>query len=569
MSSTDKKDYGELEQSMWQRFQDAEATPGPEVWSRIDHALAMQENAKYKKRALFYRQLAAACFILFVLAGSALVLHYKKDQKDTLLATTTQQQRKPIVEQDVTGNATIAANSASTSASPEAGNYSLTESANNNGFPEAGKQEVPTIAQAQNQNHSRDLEERDAGIRSGSASAIAQQNYSYDNADGRTIKAERSETTELIAGTAGTNENTGISTDAKAPQETYIPATQAIASVPDNYTSPATINPLLRRNAILGTTTPEENTEEAIAQQAQAGLALALNKPAESDKKEAAVTASRWNVGMGYGSTYFTQNINIPSYTVTPHTIFKLPSVGPQPEPKPSMSVDSEENMRDARIEFQENTQAAMSYNVDAKAGFRIGKRFKLLSGLGYSQNTSKTRSSYIVEQFLFNPRTNERSKLKPTTVFLPSLSTFTTDSVSVVKTKQPFDVDYSYQMLSIPLGMQVEGNLGQNWYWYATGSVAANFLMQTTIKSSLLEIASVTYSATDDSPFRKVQFSGNMGMGIGKRISNAVNVSVGPEYRSFFKSMLTDDHAIANQGRPYTIGLNMGVSYILGHDGE
>ena len=49
---------------MWQRFQDAEATPGPEVWSRIDHALAMQENVKYKKRVLFYRQLAAACFIL-------------------------------------------------------------------------------------------------------------------------------------------------------------------------------------------------------------------------------------------------------------------------------------------------------------------------------------------------------------------------------------------------------------------------------------------------------------------------------------------------------------------------
>ncbi|WP_162427756.1 hypothetical protein [Pontibacter pudoricolor] len=567
MSSRDKKDYGELEQSMWQRFQDAEATPGPEVWSRIDHALAMQDNVKYKKRALFYRQLAAACFILFVLAGSALVLHFKQDQKEALLATATQQQQQTIAQSSETGKATIAGNSTLAPAqqtdsysSSESGNYSLSESE---------IREIPAIAQAKKPNYSYSSNETVTSTRSERSSAIAQQNYSAENRAASTIKSEASEATSLIAAAIVGGDKPTASPVTETDERSFIPASQAIANVPDNYTSTATINPLLRRNAILGTTTPEEKTGETITQQTQTGLALALNKPAESDKKEAAVTASRWNVGMGYGSTYFTQNINIPGYTVTPHTTFKLPGIGSPPEPKPSMSGESEENMRDARIEFQENTQAAMSYNVDAKAGFRIGKRFKLLSGLGYSQNTSKTRSSYIVEQFLFNPRTNEHSKLKPTTVFLPSLSTFTTDSVSVVKTKQPFDVDYSYQMLSIPVGMQVEGNLGQNWYWYATGSVAANFLMQTTIKSSLPEIASVTYSATDDSPFRKVQFSGNVGMGIGKRISNAVNVSVGPEYRSFFNSMLTDDHAIANQGRPYTIGLNMGVSYILGHAGE
>ena len=69
MSSANKKEYGELEQSMWRRFQDAEAMPDPEVWARIDHELTLLENAKYKRRVLFYRQLAAACFVLFILAG--------------------------------------------------------------------------------------------------------------------------------------------------------------------------------------------------------------------------------------------------------------------------------------------------------------------------------------------------------------------------------------------------------------------------------------------------------------------------------------------------------------------
>ncbi|MBC5774141.1 hypothetical protein H8S95_08715 [Pontibacter sp. KCTC 32443] len=74
MSSTDNKEYGELEQSMWRRFQDAEATPDPNVWSQIDHVLTLQENVKYKKRVLFYRQLAAA--VLYCLCWLALRFLY-------------------------------------------------------------------------------------------------------------------------------------------------------------------------------------------------------------------------------------------------------------------------------------------------------------------------------------------------------------------------------------------------------------------------------------------------------------------------------------------------------------
>lgn len=91
---------------MWRRFQDAEAMPDPDVWSRIDHALTMQENARYKKRVLFYRQLAAACFTLFILAGSALLLHFKHDQEQAQLAAATSAQATPA-----NNTATIANNS--------------------------------------------------------------------------------------------------------------------------------------------------------------------------------------------------------------------------------------------------------------------------------------------------------------------------------------------------------------------------------------------------------------------------------------------------------------------------
>lgn len=549
MSSTDKKDFGELEESMSRRFQNAEAVPDPNVWLRIDHALAMQENAKYKKRVLFYRQLAAACFILFILAGSALVLHFKQDREQALMAAATMPQKQPAATAPAAANPTIAGTA--TEPTQEAGTQTA-----------AIAEEDTFVPQPQASGYTYDK-----------AVTAVNQPDEHRNTSAKGPAAEAApkagQVSELLAVASDRSGNTSAGVQEVATERSYVPAGQAIASVPDDYTSPTGMNPLLRRNATLGTYSSGDKTQESINLQKQSELALALNTPAKEDKEESTDSNSRWNIGMGYSSAYFSQNINIPGYTITPHRILFNPDQEPQPKPKPYISMDSEENMRDARIEFQENTQAAMSYNVEVKTGFKLGKRLKLLTGLGYNQNSSKTKTSYIVEQFVFKPRTNERYKLNPTTVFLPSLNTFTTDSVSVVKTKQPFDVDYKYEMLSVPLGVQVEGKLGPAWYWYATSSMAVNFLMQTSIKAAHEAIASVTYGPADDSPFRKVQFSGNVGMGIGKRLSNAVNISAGPEYRSFLQPMLTDENAAAAQGRPYTIGLNMAVNYSLGQQSK
>ncbi|NEM96723.1 hypothetical protein [Pontibacter burrus] len=550
MSSANNKEYGELEQSMWRRFQDAEAMPDPDVWSRIEHTLVIQENAKYKKRLLFYRQLAAACFVLFILAGSALLMHFKQDQEHATLATAQREQTTineadlpvtmPAQEQTIAA-ATPAKVPAQPEVTPSAVETIVSDELIYNAHPaDEVKSQEPTYSLGNT-------------IAANSTATID----APQTTDMGTIAGSTKSSSTVIGGYPETAKGT------IARQENYMPASQAIAAVPDSYTSPSAINPLLRRNATLGTYDTDKLATDNVN---KPEVALALNTPGADNKQEkTAGSNSRWNLGMAYGSSYFDQNIAIPGYTITPPRIMIVPdpTVARQP-PGPSISAESEENMRDARIEFEENTQAAMSFNVDVRTGFRIGKRLKLLSGLGYSQNSSKTKTNYIVEQFIFKPRTNERSKLQPTTVFLPSLHTFTTDSISVTKTKEPFDVDYSYQMLSIPVGLQVEGNLSQKWYWYAMGSTAVNFLMQTAIKAANPEISDVTYRFTDDSPFRRVHFSGNVGLGLGARISDAVSISFGPVFRTFFNSMLTDDNAVATQGRPYTIGLNMGINYKL-----
>ncbi|MEJ8757920.1 hypothetical protein WG947_12975 [Pontibacter sp. H259] len=560
MSSADKKEYGELEQSMWRRFQDAEAMPDPDVWSRIDHELTLLENAKYKKRVLFYRQLAAACFTLFILAGAALLLHFKQDKEQALLAAGDTLQPA--------ANSTTANASTSIASSQTLTEANKTKSATIGTQPAqaytpdntAGTQ---AIAQASGNNYTYSGD--DNGYTSGGNAPVTYRKRNYNTGSGNpgasvTESGSQYSGTQLAATTGNTT--TGVLTDAQG--QGYVPASQAIANVPDNYSSSGILNPLLRRNAQVGTIASDISTQEVIAAQKQSELSLALNNPADTEKQEKASSSSRWNMGMGVTSSYFTQNVDIPEQRLM---AMNKRSIGTQTGP--IISADTEVNLIDAYKEFEENTQAANSINFDAKAGLRVGKRIKMLAGLGYSKNTSKTRTSYIVEQFVFNPRTSERAKLNPTTVFLPSLHTFTTDSVSVVKTKQPFNVDYSYQMLSVPLGVQVEGAVGQKWFWYAHGGGAANLMLQSTVKADNPEIATVSYGPADDSPFRKVQFSGNVGLGLGKRLSNAVSVSVGPEYRHFFSSLLASEYANAKQGKPYTIGVNMSINYMLGQNAK
>ncbi|MDX5421383.1 MAG: hypothetical protein LPK14_03955, partial [Hymenobacteraceae bacterium] len=80
MSSAANHKRGLLEEEFQRRMQDAEVSPSPDLWARIDHDLTMQENAHYKRRLVLYRQLAAACFVLFMLAGALLTYHYGQQE---------------------------------------------------------------------------------------------------------------------------------------------------------------------------------------------------------------------------------------------------------------------------------------------------------------------------------------------------------------------------------------------------------------------------------------------------------------------------------------------------------
>ncbi|WP_439881279.1 outer membrane beta-barrel protein [Pontibacter sp. MBLB2868] len=547
MSSAANHNRGPLEEEFQRRMHDAEASPSPDLWARIDHDLTIQESSHYKGRMVLYRQLAAACFVLFVLAGALLTYHFKQDEAAAI--ATVQLDLSPRGQNEIA----------------KAAEGNVLESASPEGLADVG-QEASSVVNPVASNLSEDTQ----NVSPLAATTVAEKGSNAPVKDKQLAGALptaygiklTANSDQIFGGAEGAAKESIANKSAfTSLRPFYQTARQAITSIPPSFNG-SSINSFARyserqKSLVELSTTVREDM--AAKQQRSEALAMALNNSgAEKEEKEGS-SDSRWTLGMGYAPSYFNQNIGMPEQMMGTVSRYSLVSSGPD------KTAESASNMDAARDEFEANTDPAFSYAVEVKTGFKLGKKLKLLSGLGFTQNTSRTKSSYIVKQFWIKPTTNERVAMPATSVFLPSLNNnFSTDSLSVDKTDD-FYVNYRYRHVTLPVGLQYEGNINKDWFWYTSGGVAANFLVETTVMASNNEVKDVSYDYGDDSPFRKVQFSGNVSLGVGKRVAKAISVTAGPEFRGYFNSLLAEpDKALAPQGRPYTVGVNMSVNYDL-----
>ncbi|WP_114782241.1 outer membrane beta-barrel protein [Botryobacter ruber] len=549
MSSADKLERGRLEEEFRSRMHDAEVAPAPDLWSRIEHELTVNENREYKDRLFIYKRLAAACFVLFMLAGALLTFEYKKE----LAAPAT--------------TATAPANNPTTGlAAAEKAADQPTEATGVAANETTGAASINT-APAAPQPKQRTAE----AVVAGADQALAAKKAPAAG----DVPVNAGELLKLLTNNEGQGNTIAATTPAAVQEdETPVPgATAGIAADSDKAAADKLAVQQMLRNAgsIVALSKEQKKLKDSFAaattvssnndSQAEA-LTKSFASLNQSDKKAGQTAAggdSRLSLGMAYGPAYFNQNIGLPNQMMS--TVSRNSLVAPGP----STSRFAAENMEAAREEFEDNTDAAFSYAVEARTGIRLGKKWKLLTGIGYSRNSARTKTTYVIRQYWFRPGTREPYELA-STIFLPSLNNgFTTDSISVEQT-DPFYVNYDYKQLSVPLGLQYESKIAKDWYWYASGGVAANFNLGSEIKATSAEIGSVKYSSRDeDSPFREVQFSGNVGAGIGKRVSESVMVVIGPEFRRYFSTMLArPDEALAPQGKPYSFGVNMGIQYTL-----
>ncbi|MDX5420366.1 MAG: outer membrane beta-barrel protein [Hymenobacteraceae bacterium] len=563
MSSANNHKRHSLEDEFQRRLFDAEARPAPDLWARIDHDLTVQENIDYKKRALFYRQLAAACFVLFALTGSLLAFYYN----NSLNGDASPQGIAVLPE---TGEATTAP------VTPEAAMQAYMEQhaePYNATQPQNAQVVTPRThmkGATEPKNLNTDQVDATAGVHRESGTYYnAGAGYSpfFGYSNGPVIGRNRG----FVSGGVSGNIGTGIGKPQPLGGNRYsqIISWESITITFGNNSQKGPQAP--QRNASLAAKPRSfvEMSEQQSAmrqqrgQQQAAALASTLNK--ENDNKAAqGKSDNRWSLSLAYAPSYFEQNIGLPDPARIGTGRMGITSSSSDV----NASKESFQNMTAARDEYQNKTAPAFSYAMEVKTGFKLKEKLKLLTGIGYSENTARTKSNYIVRQFWFKPRSKEQFEMGPSTIFLSSLNNdFSSDSISVARTGEAFDVDYKYRHLSIPVGLQYEHDITKNWFVYAAGGVAANFLLESSVSASNNDVQSVNYTPRDEeSPFRKVQMSGNVSLGVGKRLTPNLTLALGPEVRNYFSTLVDEpEKAMAPQGRPYAVGLNMALNYQLG----
>lgn len=560
MSSANNHKRNSLEGEFQRRLHHAEARPAPDLWARIDHDLTVQENTDYKKRALFYRQLAAACFVLFALTGSLLAYYYQGSQlrqvKKSGIATTAQ---------------------------PE-------QTANTQLIPEVAMQAYADAQKAEEEKHfaaaaamPRQREAAQPSSPSAVALALADEPQTGDYYRISPAYSRYLGYSPMAGGYGNRysgNRLAGAIPAQNGPRSFFAPNagyTQIITWERITVTMGSN-SPIAEQFNTLG------NQQQALAAQPQSFVekneavqalrpiqGLATTQLAKgSEKRSTALTTTkttgRWSLNLAYAPAVFEQNIGLPDplTTASADQSFRMST-----EPGINASQESYQNIAAASEEFKESTQPAYSFALEAKAGFKLKEKLKLLTGIGYSENRSRSKSNYLVRQFWVKPRSNEHHELRPSTFFMASLSNgFISDSISVARTSDAFETEHKYRYLTVPVGLQYEHSLNKDWFVYAGAGVAANILLESGVKATNQDVQPVTYAASDsDSPFRQVQLSGNASVGVGKRLSNSLTLAMGPEVRHYMSTLVADpEKAAAPQGKPYAVGMNMSLNYQLGN---
>ncbi|OKL38990.1 hypothetical protein A3841_03310 [Pontibacter flavimaris] len=545
-----------MEEEFRHRMQDAEASPSADLWARIDHSLTVQENGQYKRGMLFYRQLAAACITLLLVAGGFAAYYFggpavapvaRVGQPSETIAAVQPAAEEAAVSEEAIAAAMQQAVQEPAPLEPGASRQSMAKVA------KAGKEPVAASIKPAAATNPTAVAATTAAtpdpsawhsVPAGKYHAAAQ---SYTG--GRESINARSMFSRLESmSRAFTERPTGTSGFAAAGAPALAGASQ---EVPEDFRT---------LNEIVMSRMKQLKAEQEAVQQKYKAEKKALAAATTADTEQENTSAGRWSLGMAYAPSYFEQNIGIPSQMMGPMNSFA--SFAPATAMQQSARM-----MDEAREEHEEEVEPGFSFGIEAKAGFRLGRKWKLLSGLGFTQNTARSKSSYVIQQFWRKPGTGKTESPGASTIFVPSLSSnFASDSLSVAKTNE-FNVLYRYRHLTVPVGVQYEGNLGKDWFWFAGGGVAANILLQTSILASSAEVRDTDYELSDDnSPFRKLQWSGNVTAGVGKRLSNNLSIAIGPEYRGYFDTMLSSpEKAQAPQGKPYTMGINMALNYDLG----
>ncbi|MDH3708628.1 MAG: hypothetical protein OER04_02005 [Cyclobacteriaceae bacterium] len=512
---------GNYERKWHQAFEGAEIIPPEKLWTGIEASIANGEVAKYKRRAFYYKWLAAAGIVLF--AGLLGYLAYQSSSVTNSSETT-------VTDRSDFQESTPSKETQKSNSGDQRPDQTTDQTSDHT--PDQTLDQAAELSQTSDQEESASLSEGFKGediqdtneqqVKQSQETLLSQTNRSEKD---RAVIAEsgqdqvgepqdQGDRSDLLAGKHDEND-----LDATEKEAVSLENSELLETNPTNYynTDAATtaeqqllaLNPLTpRQQSLTLSTTPSHI------------YGVALQPTSEPEILESKGLWAGISLAPGQFDPNYRQGneraLNSPAFDQVTGSSF-TPS---------------------------EETSRGFSFSLAVDLGMKLSPRWEVTSGLQYFRNNVQSSTNAVIGQ---------------TPVFSSVVESLDLRNSSGALAFAPTDLDNDFQFISIPLqaGYIV---LDKKIQLTINAGLAADIFLKNTISPSDASLESVTINPGSDSPYRTVYFNGIVGLQASYEILPRYSITLQPQYKIAINEFTKPDNTYSSL--PASIGIGVGIKY-------
>jgi hypothetical protein len=190
-----------------------------------------------------------------------------------------------------------------------------------------------------------------------------------------------------------------------------------------------------------------------------------------------------------------------------------------------------------------------LSLTIGANFGVQLSERLTIRSGLQYGNYRSYTETSAVLRDY-------NNSELYPYHV---ASSAFNATEGKVLNVTSEYNLYNDFKLLSVPLTVAYK-IIDRKFGLALVGGVTADIFLENTLKGGSEQVNEVTFDSSDETPYENLFASGLAGVEFSYNLSNHYAISVMPSFKKSFTNFTKSDAVFTST--PAFASLSMSLNY-------
>lgn len=476
-------------------FQDAEISPGENVWTNVELDLARAEGGKMKKRVLFYQLLAAASitFAVCVVGTGYYQLAKGREELTALKGNVGVAEDKSGLNQAIAGtDASYSKKVNDTNDTSDTENNSQTKAAEVlNSFNQSDAYAVNNNAKVD----AAKLKARSNEFQSGSKNTYSENDRASHHTND--VNADRDLAVANVTPESGSASGQDILSGSRKLTALYVYEPK---------------NPITISHAVM------ENEPDAVAVMF-ARLSDREQELASGEEKRKVMSKEKIWTSVGFSAGNFS--------SLNPEVSSSNPALG--------LASNNKAATNQAKA-------SGIAYSMGVSFGTRVTNRWVIQGGVNYMTQVSDYTTTVAVSSMDLN-------YFKPA-----SINEFRDASDEKYVPTEPYTVNNSLRYISLPVQagyLLIDRQFGVQM----NAGVSTDMFLQNTIDPEG-SLEKTTQGRGADSPYRSVNFSGLVGSEVTYRFADRYRLSLNPGIRYPFRSIYKDEAGVTSTPITFDIGL-------------